>query len=108
MSPIEIADELERLFADYQRDGSESVSHTKLDKAYRNHHAALVAGLRALTVPKVWNEEERDGMNRVFNAASEKHGQSESLFAAAVWLLRHRAATLTQPNLTEPEEKERT
>lgn len=47
---------------------------------------------RGLRVPEVWSEFERDGMAKAFTDASHKHGLYESLFAAAAWLLGHRAS----------------
>lgn len=46
----------------------------------------------ALEVPKVWTEEERDGMMNAWRSAREKHGMNETIFAMAAWLLRYRAA----------------
>jgi hypothetical protein len=46
---------------------------------------------RALAVPEVWSEEERDGMADAFIMAHSKHGHYESIFAVASWILRHRA-----------------
>jgi hypothetical protein len=60
---------------------------------------ALVERLReALAVPKVWTEDERDGMSAAFVLANEVKGRGhyESLFAIGAWLLSHRAA-LVEP-----------
>ena len=46
----------------------------------------------ALAVPRVWSDEEREGMVHAFAKAQERHGHAETLFAVAAWLLRYRAA----------------
>lgn len=64
------------------------------DRQERGRIAALegeVERLRkALAVPKVWTVAEADGMMDAFHEAQAKHGDYESLFAVAAWLLRHR------------------
>lgn len=55
---------------------------------------------RALHVPDVWSQIERDGLAEAFRLANGKHGHYETLFAVAAWLLRHRAA-LAGPNSRE-------
>lgn len=70
-----------------------SDQHLSHEMRLREAAEAEVKRLReALEVPKVWTELERDGMTNTFLTASKKHGMSESLFAVAAWLLRHRAA----------------
>jgi|SRR5271166_155753 len=55
--------------------------------------AALRAAQKALSVPEVWSEEERDGMYTAFAEANKKHGIYECMFAVGSWLLRHRSST---------------
>jgi Mrp family chromosome partitioning ATPase len=57
-----------------------------------NTPVSIAKGMAMMSVPDVWSDVERDGMANAFTEASQRHGLYESLFAAASWLLRHRAA----------------
>lgn len=57
----------------------------------RRLSADLEAARAALTPPAVWTEAERDGMVITFDREYKRHGISETLFAVAAFILRHRA-----------------
>jgi hypothetical protein len=73
--------------------------HAKEDRGYALYSgdwaslaATLRAAQRALAVPEVWSNTERDGMAKAFSDADGGHGHYETLFAVAAWLLHHRAS----------------
>lgn len=76
-----------RLFAYATQDDSWG----EFEKEFATMVRRLIEAERALAVPQVWTDAERDGMAAAYASAEKKHGHYECLFAAAAWLLRHRS-----------------